>query len=379
MKIVYYSGLPFADCDFPLIKAYQQAGEDVTYIIPLLCDKLNGPLLSISKQIPKSGIMQATDYEEFRKYSSYMDLSKTLVVNRTTKGGTIQNVLLYFRLALKLMRMKPDVVHITTPLAGPEFPLYLLSKKMVLTVHDPFPHTGEMSVRKEHQRLGAFRRVRKFILLNARQRRQFVKNYKIEKPVLVNRLGVYDALNAFEDVHVENGGYILHFGRISPYKGIEYLCEAMEKVHEKNPDLKCIIAGGGVMYFDHSKYLDKPYIKFMNRYIGTEELASLISGALFCVCPYTDATQSGVISSAFALCKPVLATDVGGLGESVVDGYTGRLIAPKDADLLAQTILDMASDQEKLYQMSVNIEREARSGDMSWTEIADKNLRFYEE
>lgn len=379
MKIVYYSGLQFADCDFPLVKAYQQAGEDVTYIIPLLCDKLNGPLLSIGNQIQKSDILQATDYEEFRKYSNYMDLSDTLVVNRITKGGTFRNVLLYFRLALKLMRMKPDVVHITTPLAGPEFPLYLLRKKMVLTVHDPFPHSGEMSVRKENQRLRAFRKVRKFILLNARQRRKFVKNYKIEKPVLVNRLGVYDALNAFDDVHVEEGGYILHFGRISPYKGIEYLCEAMEKVHEKNPSLKCIIAGSGVMYFDHRKYLDKPYMKFMNRYIGTEELASLISGALFCVCPYTDATQSGVISSAFALCKPVLATDVGALGESVSNGYTGRLIAAKDASLLADTILEMAADQEKLNEMSVNIERESRSGDMSWTEIADKNLRFYEE
>ena len=70
MKIVYYSGLQFADCDFPLVKAYQQAGEDVTYIIPLLCDKLNGPLLSIGNQIQKSDILQATDYEEFRKYSN---------------------------------------------------------------------------------------------------------------------------------------------------------------------------------------------------------------------------------------------------------------------------------------------------------------------
>jgi len=250
---------------------------------------------------------------------------------------------------------------------------------MVLTVHDPFPHTGEISHSKEQQRRFAFSHIKKFILLNARQRSKFVKNYNIDCPILVNRLGVYDALNAFTGVHTEEGGYILHFGRISPYKGIEYLCEAMEKVHETNPKLKCIIAGDGVMYFDHTQYLGKPHIKFMKRYISTEELASLISGALFCVCPYTDATQSGVISSAFALSKPVLATDVGALGESVIEGYTGRLIQPKDADALAKAIVEMAADQEKLNEMSLNIEKESRSGEMSWTSIAKKNLAFYEE
>lgn len=378
MKIVYYSHLPFADCDYPLIKAFRDAGQDVSYYIPILKDKLNGPLVSISEQIKRSGIFPASEYPEFRKYDNFLPSECVNVVNRTAKGGHPRNVFLYFKLAFKLLRERPDVVHITTPLSGPELPLYLLRRRMVLTVHDPFPHTGEISKRKERQRRRAFKLVNKIIVLNELQKDAFIQTYHIRKPVLTGRLGVYDTLRSIEPSPGREGPYILHFGRISPYKGIEYLCQAMPIVHRTLPDLKCIIAGSGPRYFDSSIYDSLPYIDFIHEYIPTETLAGLIGGALFCVCPYTDATQSGVVASSFALGKPVLATEVGALAETVEDRVTGRLIPPKDVEALAAAIIEMASSPSELSLMSQAIDQRFRTGEWSWDAIARKYLSFYE-
>lgn len=378
MKIVYYSHLPFADCDYPLVKAMREAGADVSYYIPILKDKPDGPLVSIGKQIQSSGIFPADSYPEFKRYDSFLPTSSIEIVNRTARGGHPRNIILYFKLAFRLLREKPDIVHITTPLSGPEFPLYLLHKRMVLTVHDPFPHSGELSRAKERQRKRAFRLVSKIVILNHLQKGQFIEQYGIRQPVMTARLGVYDTLRSVSPGPAHEGPYILHFGRISPYKGIEYLCQAMTIVHRTLPDLRCVIAGSGPRYFDTDIYEALPYIDFINEYITTENLAGLIGGALFCVCPYTDATQSGVVASSFALGKPVLASDVGALSEAVEDGATGCLVPPRDAEALASAIIRMASSPAVLSLMTRELEARFRTGDWSWDAIARKYLEFYE-
>ena len=97
MKIFYYSGLPFADCDFPLIKEYQKHNK-VYYFIPLLCNRLSGALISIKKQISKADIFKAQKYKEFEQYSNYIDLSDTYIVNRTKKGMSFSTIWLYIKL-----------------------------------------------------------------------------------------------------------------------------------------------------------------------------------------------------------------------------------------------------------------------------------------
>ena len=82
MKILYISTTSFADCDFPLIKTFQQKGLDVTYLILLPCYALRSTLVDIKKQIQRTGIFLATEYPEFRLYEKYMDMSKVYVSNR---------------------------------------------------------------------------------------------------------------------------------------------------------------------------------------------------------------------------------------------------------------------------------------------------------
>ena len=83
---------------------------------------------------------------------------------------------------------------------------------------------------------------------------------------------------------------------------------AFVKIHDTYPDVKLIVAGGGEFCFDDSLYKNLDYIEFRHRFIPDTELIDLIKHCKFMVCPYTDATQSGVIMSAFAFNVPVLAT-----------------------------------------------------------------------
>lgn len=381
MKILYYSTPSFADCDFPLVKAWQEAGHDVTYLIALAPYSLKSTLFDIKEQVPENAIIPAICYPELKVYESYMDMSKVYIVNKTVKkDSSLQALMMALRVTRFIKKGKFDVIHTDCMLGMWNLMLYkLFGKKMVLTVHDPFPHTGEISARKMFNYKMAMQSVHKFVLLNNKQKDKFCETYRVDsKRILINRLGVYDNIRTFISSKVPSYTHnVLFFGRISPYKGIEYLCEAMMKVREQVTDATMTIAGGGKMYFDIEPYQKQDWAKVINRYVGMEELAGLLQNCALSVCPYTDATQSGVIMTSYSLCKPVVATNVGGLGEMVENGKTGLLVLPKDVDALADAIIALLKDDAKREKMADNIRNDYFVGDKSWKVIAEKYIEFY--
>lgn len=108
-----------------------------------------------------------------------------------------------------------------------------------------------------------------------------------------------------------------------------------------------------------------------------EELSELLQNSALTVCPYTVATQSGVIMTSYSLCKPVVATNVGGLGEMVDNQKTGLLVPPKDVDALADAIIALLNDDAKREEMADNIRNDYFVGDKSWKVIAEKYIEFY--
>lgn len=381
MKILYYSTPFFADCDFPLVKALQDVGHDVTYIIKLAPYSLKSTLFNIKNQIPENTIFPAVRYPELKIYESYMDMSKVYIANQIVmQDSSLQSLRMTLKVVRFIKKGQFDVVHTDSMLGMWNLILYkLFGKKMVLTVHDPFPHTGEITARKMFNYKMAMKMVCHFVLLNDKQKEQFCKSYHVRpEQVLINRLGVYDNISTFvrpqESVTSHN---VLFFGRISPYKGIEYLCQAMLKVKEQVPDATLTIAGGGKMYFDIAPYQKQDWVKVINRYVGMEELAGLLQHCALSVCPYTDATQSGVIMTSYSLCKPVVATNVGGLGEMVDDQKTGLLVPPKDVDALANAIIALLNNEVKREEMANNIKNEYFTGDKAWSVIAKKYIEFY--
>ena len=140
-----------------------------------------------------------------------------------------------------------------------------------------------------------------------------------------------------------------------------------------------MVAGGGNYYFDISPYENLDFIEIRNRFIPDEELVALIRNTEFMICPYTDATQSGVIMSAFTFATPVIATRVGGLPDMLGNGRFGKLIGEKDTNALTEAIIDLLEKPDVLQSYKENINK-AYSGDgeLSWYTIAKQLKNTYE-
>ena len=379
MKILYYSRTCFGDCDFPLIKALIAQGHDVTVLYSMTPRSLKSTVFNINQIIPKRGIFPLTAYSELKIFSSYVPIENIYIANDPvgrfgwSSFMVAMNVLSFFK------KGNYDLIqYIETPSLFHFVPLWFFRNKLVVTIHDGKPHTGEGDRQEDIRRSIIKWYVKKFIVLNKAEVDVFSKGYNVPKDrIFTSHLGYYDMLRMYGDVNKKKENYVLFFGRISPYKGVEYLFRAMERVHKVHPNVKVIVAGSGEMYFDASEYEKYDYVKILNRFIELDELSDLIRGALFTVCPYTDATQSGVVYSSFALNTPVIATNVGGLPEMIDDGKTGIIVPPKDVDALANAIQSYLDNPVFLQQMSENIAESARLGKGSWNVIAKEYVEIY--
>ena len=138
--------------------------------------------------------------------------------------------------------------------------------------------------------------------------------------------------------------YMLFFGLVRAYKGLDLLLDAFAQIKDQLPSLQLIIAGE--FYEDEEKYraqitangLDERVI-LRNEFIPDADLRKYFGAADLIVQPYKSATQSGVTQVAFHFEKPMLVTNVGGLGEIVHDHQMGYACVP-NADAIAEDVLD---------------------------------------
>ena len=381
MKILYYSSPSFADCDFPLVKTLMEQGHDVTYLIDLSPSSCKRTLFNIEKCLPVNDIIQATAYKELLVYKNYLNLDKVYIINKGSLGRRqyLKSLSLTLKVARFINKGKFDVIHTDILFVSFQPLLFLLCKPWIITKHDPFPHSEEVSRITNFYRQLSFKLCHHFVLLNSQQRDKFCKTFKIPKSnVLINRLGIYDNIQVFaQESWQKRKKNILFFGRITPYKGLEYLFEAMVEIHKQIPQATLTVAGGGNYYFDISKYRDLPYIEIINRYVSLDELAKLLYESTIVVCPYKEATQSGVIMTAYSMCKPVVVTNVGGLAEMVDDGKSGIVISPCDIMALQQSLVNLLRDKNVLDKMSDYIKNNYFYGEKSWSHIASTYTNYY--
>ena len=138
--------------------------------------------------------------------------------------------------------------------------------------------------------------------------------------------------------------YMLFFGLVRAYKGLDLLLDAFGKVKDQFPNLQLIVAGE--FYEDEEKYRAQLYFNKLNDrviihndFIADADLCKYFGAADLIVQPYKSATQSGVTQVAFHFEKPMLVTNVGGLGEIVHDHKMGYAVEP-NAEAIAEAITD---------------------------------------
>jgi glycosyltransferase involved in cell wall biosynthesis len=140
---------------------------------------------------------------------------------------------------------------------------------------------------------------------------------------------------------------ILFFGRIVPYKGLELLIVALDKLRIKNPNIKLLIIGkiekGCDEYWEdiqqniQKKELEKHIITRIE-YIPDEEIQNYFKAADVLILPYKNIYQSGPLFMSYYFGLPVIASDVGSFKKDVVEGKTGFIFKQEDPINLAQKI-----------------------------------------
>jgi glycosyltransferase involved in cell wall biosynthesis len=137
--------------------------------------------------------------------------------------------------------------------------------------------------------------------------------------------------------------YILFFGFIRDYKGLDILLRAMADSRIRAKGIRLIVAGE--FYTDSKKYLAiieeenlGDQVILATDFIPDNEVSRYFSAADLVVQPYKNATQSGVTQIAYHFNKPMITTNVGGLAEIVPDGKVGYVVKP-DIGAISDAIL----------------------------------------
>lgn len=213
----------------------------------------------------------------------------------------------------------------------------------------------------------------KFIVVHSDKTKDDLINCA-QRPELINRINIIH-FGPFESYTAYGSGknplsfsdYLLYLGYIHPHKGLRFLYEAAS-VLKKDLSSKIVVAGSG---YDPVLLDMKNNSQFvvLNRFIDNEELVGLINGASAVVCPYTAASQSGLVQTAMVFNKPVIATRVGAFCELIKDNVNGLLCEPSDSKSLAEAVARFNKVKDDLHPTKVDCEYD-------WSFIASSYLEL---
>lgn len=172
--------------------------------------------------------------------------------------------------------------------------------------------------------------------------------------------------------------YILFFGFIRDYKGLDLLLEAFSDKFFKKNKIRLIVAGE--FYSDEQKYLKLiERLKLENQvivrsdYIPNTEVENYFNAADLVAQPYKSATQSGVTQIGFHFNKPMLVTNVGGLSEIIPHGKAGYVVSPVAGEIKKALIDFFENDRKELFTRNVIKEKER----FQWEKMTETIYQLY--
>jgi len=171
--------------------------------------------------------------------------------------------------------------------------------------------------------------------------------------------------------------YILFFGFIRQYKGLDLLMQAMADERLKKLDVHLIVAGE--YYEDAAPYNELlaklqlgDRILMHTDFIANDAVKNYFCAADLVVQPYKSATQSGISQIAYHFEKPMVVTRVGGLLEMVPDNVVGYQCEPDPADIAAKIEQYYIENREADMTAAVHVEKQK----YSWDRLAKEILRL---
>lgn len=166
--------------------------------------------------------------------------------------------------------------------------------------------------------------------------------------------------------------YVLFFGFIRAYKGLDLLLDAMGDSRIKEAGIKLIVSGE--FYGDPKPYTDqierlgiKDSTLLFTEFIPDDKVNLYFRACDIVVQPYKSATQSGVAQIAFHFDKPMIVTNVGGLAEIVPDGKVGYVVEPDPTQIADAIVKYYDGNQEAAFTEGVRDEKKK----YSWSKMTE--------
>lgn len=320
------------------------------------------------------------------QYPNFMFPGKTQYADGPAPDGlhiqrTIHsmNPLNWLKTGRKIRKERPDIVIIAywLPIMAPSLGSIanIIRKnkhsQIIGLVHNLIPHEKRPGdkpfTRYFVNQCDAFITLSKEVLADVQQ--------LTDKPVVYSPHPVYDnfgdaVLPTVAKQHLgwdANNRYLLFFGFIRAYKGLDLLLEAFADPRiQAIQNLQLVVAGE--FYEDRKKYepLITEKVKVFSDFIPNEEVKYYFSAADLIVQPYRTATQSGISQMAYHFEKPMLVTAVGGLPEIVPDGKAGYVVE-LDATAIADGILRFLAQPADVFSSFIREQKQL----YSWEHFAD--------
>jgi glycosyltransferase involved in cell wall biosynthesis len=267
----------------------------------------------------------------------------------------------------RLRRRKVDIVHLQW-LAAPELDDRLLrvDAPLVFTAHDILPRRTAAK-RDLWQRL--FGRFACVVVHSERAREQ------LSELVDPARLRVIPhPVFPSDPARRDDGRTLLSLGIIREYKGLGDAIEATKRID----GARLLVAGDPLENIDGYRAAAGDRAEWRLGYLSDGEIERALGDATVALFPYRpEIDQSGALLLALGAGVPVVAYDVGGLGEPVRRFGAGRVVPAGDVDALAQAARELLDDPAELERARAGADRARR--ELTWDAAAQAHLELYRE
>lgn len=272
----------------------------------------------------------------------------------------------FWKLTSVLRRTRPAIVHTHTAKAGTLGRLAAFFCRVPVIVHTYHGHVFHgyfsswqtqlvISVERWLARLSD-----KIIAISQSQQREIAERYRIAPANKIATVPIGFDLEQYLSLDGSVGGLRRELGlagetplvgivgRLVPIKNHTLFLQSAAKICQRNSQVHFVIVGGGELEKELRGQAERLQISSRVHFLGWRQDLEEIYASLdvMVLCSINEGTPVVVIE-AMAAGKPVVATSVGGLPDLIVDGQSGYLVPPGDAQGLAEGILPLLQDRDK--------------------------------
>jgi len=349
-----------------LAKAFIQSGHDVT-------------IFSFSLQYPGIFFPGKT---QFADHPAPENLLIRTAINSVYPFNWV-------RVGREIKRMRPDIVifRFWIPFMGPSLGTIARivrsnhHSKILAIADNIIPHEKRPL---DRQLTGYFIKAVDGFLFMSKSVMKDLDSFDKDKPrvfcphPLYDNFGkIIDKMEAIRQLGLDSAcRYVLFFGFIREYKGLDLMIKAFSDRRLADTGLKLIIAGE--FYTNPEPYMDlirnnnlENRIILVNDFIPNVDVGKYFCAADIVAQPYKEATQSGVTQIAYHFNRPMIITDVGGLAEMVPNRKVGFVVKPDEKSIADAIVEFYQEDLEEAFSRNVGGEKSKYSWDRMVNSLID--------